>query len=141
MSWRRRAHEWGIIFCSAFGVYLLATLLAARVAPWVAGAIRGWDSLAGRIVVGIVALDLTRAPVLLLAAWVAGRSLTTSPRGAAVTIVLLTYLFELAVALILGQAGWLFLEPAVLLCRLAAAALLVWLTAWTLKRRRRTPPR
>ncbi len=139
MSWRRRAHDIGLVFSGALGSYLVSIVVARALAVLVAGAIRSWESAAARVVLAVVALDLSRAPALLAVAWLVGSTIQLRPLSAALGLVLLTYVFDLLVAAVLGQLTALFGNLAVLLCRAAAAALLVWVTALVIRRRQREP--
>ena len=134
--WRRTAHDAGLIFCAAVGSYLLSVLAATRLSLWLSGAARDWESAAGRVALGVLALDLSKLPGLLLAALLLGSSLGARPWIAAFGLVALTYLFELIVSAILEQTAWLLGPGAVLLCRAGAAALLVALTTLVLRWRR-----
>lgn len=140
MRWRRTAHDWSLIFSAAVGTYLLSVVVATRLSLWLVAAAQSWSSPAARFVLGFLALDLSKLPGLLLAAAVIGASLQTRPSVAAGGLVLLTYLFEGVVAALLSQAAWLFAEPLVLLCRLAAAGGLAWVTMLLLRSRKRPPP-
>jgi uncharacterized membrane protein YdcZ (DUF606 family) len=137
--WRRSAHDWSLIFCAAVGTYLISILLATRLSLWLSDAARDWESAAGRVALGVVALELSKLPGLLLAALLLGRALTTRPFAAALGLVVMTYGFEVIVSAILDQTAWLLGPAAVLACRAVAAALLVLLTALVLRRRRRVP--
>ena len=136
-DWRQIAHDTGLLFCGAIMAYLLSVLVVRLVGVPLAWAIRDWQSLAARVALGVLALDLSRAPVLAVVAWAIGRSTRVPPLTAAVTLVLLTYGFDVAVTAILGQLGPLFGSVPVALCRAAAAALLVWPTFLVFRRRQR----
>lgn len=136
-GWRQVAHDGGLLFCGAIGAYLLSMLVVRLVGVPLVQAIRDWQSLAARVVLGVLAQDLSRAPVLLAVALAIRGSIHSPPLAAAAALVLLTYGFDLAVAAILGQLGPLYGSLAVVLCRLAAAALLTWLTFLVFRRRRR----
>jgi hypothetical protein len=138
MNWRRPAHDWSLIFCAAVGTYLLSVLVATRLGLWLADMARSWESQVGRVALGVVGLDLSKLPGLLLAAVVIGSSLRASPWLSSIGLVAMVYLIDLVVSALLGQAGWLYAEPVTLLCRLAAAAVLAWVTMLVL--RRRQPP-
>lgn len=143
MNWRRPAHDWSLIFCAAVGAYLLSVLVATRLSLWLAGAARSWESPAARVALGVVGLDLSKLPGLLLAAVVIGSSLKARPWISSIGLVLMIYLIDAVVTALLGQIGWLYAEPVILLCRLAAAAALTWVTMLVLKRRQRpraSPP-
>jgi hypothetical protein len=137
--WRRSARDWSLIFCAAVGTYLISVLLATRLSLWLSDAARDWESAAGRVALGLVALDLSKLPGLLLAALILGRALTTKPWAAALGLVAMTFGFEVIIAAILDQTAWLLGPAAVLACRAAAAALLVLLTTLVLRRRQSRP--
>jgi hypothetical protein len=122
------------------GVYLISVLLAARLGLWLAGAASGWapDS-AARPILGAVALDLSKAPGLLLAALLLANNVAARPWIAGLALVLVTYALEVLVTLVLGQTGWLFVPVGVVACRVVSAALLVLLTSVVLRKRRRAP--
>lgn len=136
-GWRARSHDAGLIFCSAVAAYLLSVLFARLVGVPLALAVRTVESLAARVALGVVALDLTRLPALLAVAWAVGSAVRFPPLGSSLALVLLVYGIDLAVVLIMGQAGPLYGSLPVVLCRLAAAALLVWLTVLVFRRRQR----
>jgi len=136
-GWRQSGHDVGLLFCGAIAAYLISVLVARLVGVPVAIAIRHWQSLAARVALGVVVVDLSRAPALLAVAWAIGTAVRFPPLASALALVLLTSLLDLAVVLILGQAGPLFGTLPVVLCRLAAAALLVWVTSLVFRRRQR----
>jgi hypothetical protein len=140
MNWRRPAHDWSLIFCAAVGAYLISVLVATRLSLWLAGVAGSWESTVARVALGVVALDLSKLPGLLLAAVVIGASLRASPWLSASGLVLLIYLLDAAVTALLDQVDWLYAEPVILLCRLAAAAVLAWVTMLVLRRRRPRAP-
>lgn len=142
MSWRRQAHDLGLVFCGALGTYLVSIIVARALGGALADAVRSWESAAARVALAVLAIDLSRAPALLAVAWLVGPTIQLRPLPAALGLVLLTYLFDLLMAAVLGQLAPLFGNLPVLLCRAAAAALLVWLTALVIRRRQRQrPPR
>jgi hypothetical protein len=124
--WRQAGHDLGLLFCGAMVVYLLSTLLTRVVGVHLVRWIRDWESAAARVALGVVALDLARAPALLLVAWVLGGMVRLRPLSSAAGLVLLTYAFDVLVAAVLGQLGPLYSSLAVVLCRAAAAAVLAW---------------
>lgn len=138
MSWRRRTRDFGLLFFGSIGSYFTALLLAAQLSPWLASMAETWTTLVGRLLLGVAALDLSKAPGLLLVAAVIGRGLGARPWIASGLLVAMVYLYELAVSAVLGQLPWLFAEPLVLVLRVAAAVLLVALTALVLRRVRHT---
>lgn len=131
---RALGRDASLIFCAAVAAYLVGAWLAARVAPALAGVL-GDRGPVLRVVVGVLALDLVRAPGLLGVAWLLGPLIAARPAYAAAAVVLLSYACDAAVAALLQQFAWLWGEPAVLLCRAAAAALLIWLVRLVLRRR------
>jgi hypothetical protein len=137
MSLRRAAHDWCLLFCGAVAVYLVSAVVAARLGVWLAAAVRSSPSAAARVVLGVVALDLSKAVGLTLAAVLLANVVRLAPLAAAAGLVLLTYALDVAVSLLLQQGSWLVLAPAVLACRVAALALLVALVQFVIRRRRR----
>ena len=135
-EWRARARSWSLLFCAAVGAFLVNAIVVSRLAVWVGNAARGVESVFLRLVLGFVALDLAKLIGLAPAAWLLGPGLALHPTAAAAGLVLLTFGFEAAVAFILQQDPWLLREPAVLAGRAAAAALLVWILALLIRRRR-----
>jgi hypothetical protein len=135
-AWRQSGHDLGLLFCGALVVFLVSTLAVRLVGVHLVRAVRGWESAAARVALGVLALDFTRAPALLLVAWVLGGLVQLRPLSASVGLVLLTYLFDILVVAVLGQLGPLYGSVAVVLCRAAAAALLVWLGFLVFRRRR-----
>ena len=135
MSLRRAAHDWCLLFCGGVAVYLVSAIVAARLGVWLATATRSSPSAAARVVLGVVALDLSKAIGLTLAAALLANVLKLTPLVAAAGLVLLTYALDVAVSLLLQQS-WLVLAPAVLACRVAALSLLVALVHLVIRRRR-----
>ncbi len=136
---RRHAHDWSLLFCGAVGTYLLSIILAARLSLWLAEVIRSSPSPVARIGLGMVALELSKAPGLIIVTWVLATAVTLGPRSFTLGLILIVYAFELIMALMLGQAAWLFGEPVVLLCRVLAAALLGWMVILIIRRQRMEP--
>lgn len=133
---RRQAHHWSLLFCGAVGSYLISVVLAARLSMWLAEVIRSSPSALARVGLGVVALDLSKAPGLLLVTLVLATAVTLGPRAFALGLILMVYAMELIITLMLGQAAWLFGEPIVLVCRVLAAALLGGMVILILRRRR-----
>lgn len=135
-----KGRDLALIFCGALGAYLISLVVMARLGILVLGAARGSDSTWLKLALGMVALDLGKVPGLLLVGWAMARATRLAPWGNALGLVLLVYVFDVAVSVLLQQAGWLWAEPAVLACRVAAAAgmvaLLAWLTRWLRRRTR-----
>ena len=136
-TWRQRAHDAGLIFCASVAVYLISTVTARLVGVQVASDVRGWESTVARVALGVVVMDLTRLPALVLTAGVFGGSLQVRPIWAAVGLVLTTYGLDAMIAFLLGQSGPLFGAVPVLLLRTAATSLLIWITCLVFRRRRR----
>jgi len=126
-----------LIFCASVAVYLISTVTARLVGVQVASAVRGWESTVARVALGVVVMDLTRLPALVLTAGVFGGSLQVRPIWAAVGMVLTTYGPDAMIAFLLGQSGPLFGAVPVLLLRTAATSLLIWITCLVFRRRRR----
>jgi hypothetical protein len=140
MRLRRAAHDWSLLFCGAVAVYLVSAVVAARLAVWLAAAIRSSPSAAARVVLGVLALDLSKAIGLTLAALLLANVVKLGALATALGLVLLTYALDVVVSMLLQQGGWLVLAPAVLACRVAAVALLVALVQLVVRRRRRASP-
>ncbi len=135
---RPLARDLSLLLCGAVGAFLISTWLAARVAVPLATAMGGSSAVA-RVVAGALALDLTKAPGLLAAAWLLGATLTLRPTWTAALLVALGYGLDLAVAALLQQLPWLWTNPSILLSRAAVALLLVWLVRLVVVRRRLPP--
>jgi hypothetical protein len=137
MELRRRAHDWSLVLCAATFAYLLQVVLTARLAGWLVRVLGESPSVAGRVLLGTLGLDLAKAPALLGAAWLLARLTQLAPLTLALGVTLLCFGLEAAVVTILQQAPWLLGEPLVLLCRGLAAALLVLLATLVARCERR----
>jgi hypothetical protein len=136
MNLRRALHDGCLVLCGALAAYLLSVVVAARAGLWLAATLRGSSSAAARLALGVVALDASKALGLLAVGSLLANMVSLRPLAVALGLVLTTYLFEVAVALLLQQADWLLLAPAVLVCRVVAAALLVAVVHLLVRRRR-----
>ena len=132
------ARDISLIFCGALGAYLISLVVMARLSVPLTSVAQTTDSAWIKVALGMVALDLGKAPGLLLVGWLLARATRLSPLSFALGLVLVVYAFVVAVSSLLQQAAWLWAEPLVLVCRLAAVvamvATLAGLTGW----RRRT---
>jgi len=137
MSWHPTARAVSLVFCVGVGAYLLHVALMSPLAVWVASAVRGVESLALRLVLGALVLDLSKAVPLAPAAWLIGRITALPPWAAALGLVLVCFGCDAAISALLQQGPWLWAQPAVLALRLASAALLVWLLGLLVRRARR----
>ena len=134
---KKTGRDLSLVFCGSLGAYLVSLVVTARLAMLLSDAIRHSPSVWARVALGLVALDLGKVPGLLLASWILARATHLSPWGNAVGLVLMVYAFDLVVSSMLQQFGWLWGEPAVLACRVAAAVILSLLLARLTKRWRR----
>jgi hypothetical protein len=124
---RALARNAALLLFGAVGAYLLSAVIAARLALLLVDA--GGSSVWLRVLFGVIALDLSKLPGLLLAAWLLAATTKLRPMPSAVALVALTFALEIIIALLLGQHRWLWASAMVLLCRAAAASLLVYAVA------------
>lgn len=136
-SVRQAAHDWSLVFVAALGVYLLSILLAARLARALAAAVGVSPSLSGRFLLGALAEGASRLPVLLLAAAALAAATRLGAWAIGVGLALLCFGLDATVSAVLGQAGWMLLDPLVLGGRLGVHALGALASAWLVRRRRR----
>jgi hypothetical protein len=111
-------------------------VLAGQLGPPLLAQFQASPSVPLRLLLGFVVFDLTKAPALAATAWLVGPLIGARPKVHAATLVLLTYLFEVVVAALLGQVRGMVQRPWLLLGRVVAVALLVALVAAILRRRR-----
>lgn len=131
------ARDLSLIFCGALGAYLVSLVVMARVSVPLLPVARSTDAAWVKLALGMVALDLGKVPGLLLVGWLLARATRLTPLASSMGLVLLVYVFDVAVSSLLQQAAWLWTEPLVLVCRLAAVACFVaLLTALTRRLRR-----
>jgi hypothetical protein len=136
MHWRRVIHDWSLIFFASLGAYMISVLLAYQIVPHVVALAGSWQSQTGRIVLSIAVLDLSKAPGLILLAWLIGGAIRLRPWIAAIGLILLIYLLDTIVAVVVGQNPWPFDQPLVLLSRIASVALIWWLVMLIFRRRK-----
>jgi len=136
-SLRQRVHDLSLVFVGALGVYLLSVLLAGRLAPLAAAALRESSSLAGRVLLGALVEGVSRLPWLLIAAAALASATRLSTRVLAVSLLCFCFALDAAVIAVLGQAGWMLLDPLILGCRVAVHVLLGVAVALLVARRRR----
>ncbi len=137
VQFRRHAREWSLVFSGAVGAYLLSIIVTARLSLLLSDAVLGLASTWARVALGMLALDLGKIPGVLLASWLLALISRLSPLAIALGLVLTAYGFDLGVTLLLKQASWLWGHPMVLLCRILAAALQVWLAVLTVRWKRK----
>ncbi len=135
------ARDISLIFCGALGAYLVSLVVMANVAVPLLPVARSTDAAWVKVALGLVALDLGKVPGLLLVGWLLARATRLTPLSAAMGLVLLVYALDVAVSVLLQQAGWLWAEPLVLVCRLAAVGCSVALLTALTRRLRRPRPR
>lgn len=136
MDLRQRARDLSLLLCGALGAYLLSVVVTARLGVWLAGLVRHSPTAWDRVALGLVALDLGKLPGLIAAAWLLARATKLPAWGNALGLTLGTYALDVAVSSMLQQWAWLWWSPGVMACRVAAAALLVWLLIMVTRRRR-----
>ena len=142
MTWRARVRTLGLLFCGAVGAYLLQVILLSPLMVAMARWLQGVESLWGRVLVGVLLIDGGKLLGLLPAAFLLGRGSAFAPTTAAIMLVSLLLLLEGAVALVLGQTGWLYSSAALLALRAAVIVLVTWaVTAVLRKRQVYTGPR
>ena len=127
-----------LIFCGALGAYLISLVVVARLSVPMLGVARGTDAAWIKVALGMVALDLGKLPGLLLVGWLLARATRLRPLFYALCLVSVVYAFDVIVSTLLQQAAWLWAEPAVLACRVAAAAGLVGMLVALTRRLRRS---
>ena len=132
------ARDISLIFCGALGAYLISLVVMARLGIPLTSVARTTDSVWIKVALGMVALDLGKVPGLLLVGWLLARATRLSPLGFALGLVLVVYAFDVAVSSLLQQAAWLWAEPLVLVCRVAAVVAMVAMLVGLTRRRRRT---
>jgi hypothetical protein len=137
VSIRRRAHDWGLVFATVVGVYLVSVVLAARLARALAAALGSSPTVVGRVLLGALALDLSKLPALLLGALLTAAATKLGPLALALGLTLGSLALEVAVSAALGQAPWLVADPLVLGCRLLVVGLLAVVVRLVIVRRRR----
>ena len=137
---RQAAHDWSLVFAAALGVYLLSTLLAARLARALVAALGASRSLSGRVLLGALAEGVSRLPFMLLAAAALAAATRLAPRALGVGLPLLCFGLDAAVSAVLGQAAWMLLDPLILGCRVAVHVLLGVAVAVLARGRRRRKP-
>lgn len=135
MTWRARVRTLGLLFCGAVGAYLLQVVLLSPLMVAMARWLRGVESLGLRLLVGVLLIDGGKLLGLLPAAFLLGRGSAFGPWTAATLLMLLLLSLEAAVALVLGQTGWLYGSAALLALRAAVSVLVVWAVAAVLRRR------
>lgn len=135
MTWRARVRTLGLLFCGAVGAYLLQVIVLSPLMVAMARWLRGVESVGLRLLVGVLLIDGGKLLGLLPAAFLLGRGSAFAPFTAAVLLVTLLLLLEAAVALVLGQTGWLYGSAALLALRGAMLVLVSWAVAAVLRRR------
>lgn len=135
MKLRRQARAWSLVACGAFGSYLVHAAIVGRAALWIAGSLRDLDSAVVRLLLGLLVIDVTKLVALLPAGWLLAPRVALGPATAATGLVLLTYALETAVLAVVQQLSWTS-APVVIAARAACAALLVWMVARLMQRRR-----
>ena len=135
---RAGARDGALVFFGALGVYGVSFFFAAQISLLLANLatrleLGAWS----RVALGMVALDLSKAPALVLGALVLALAVRLSPLVLALTLTTMVYLMDLALALLKHQAPWLWFQPLVLVLRLVSAGLLAWLVLFTVRWRRR----
>ena len=135
---RAGARDWALIFFGGLGVYGVSFFLSAQISLALSSmASRLALAPYARVGLGMVALDLSKAPALVLGALVLALAVRLSPLGLALGLTVMVYLLDLAMALLLHQAPWLWFQPVVLTLRLLSAGLLCGLVLLTVRWRRR----
>jgi len=135
---RAGARDGALIFFGALGVFGVSFFLAAQISLVLAGlASRLELGMWSRVSLGMVALDLSKAPALVLGALVLALAVRLSPLALALTFTAMVYLLDLGLALLMHQAPWLWFEPLVLVLRLVSAGALTLLVFVTVRWRRR----
>ena len=135
---RMAARDGSLVFFGALGVYSVSFLLSAQISLLLSSlATRLELAPYTRVAMGMVALDLSKAPALVLGALVLALAVRLSPLGLALGLTVMVYLMDLALALLLHQAPWLWFQPVVLILRLVSAGLLCALVLLVVRWRRR----
>lgn len=130
---RQWARDVGLIFCGAVAAYLLSVLLVARLGPMLSGFVEGAESRWLHVFAGVLAMDVGKAPGLLLVAYVLARAVRIGPVVTAAGLTLGTYSFDILISLLLGQFRWLWGHWAVATVRSTMVVLLVVLTAFFMR--------
>lgn len=136
MRWRQFARTASLIVIGAAGAYLLVTVLVSRAALLVVDASRQIKTPFIRLALGVAVVDLSKLLGLLPAAWLLRNQLQIRPTVAASALVVLCFAVEALVASLVQAGGWLWAGPIVLIARLIAAAVLVYVVTLVLSRRR-----
>jgi len=135
---RAGARNLALIFFGGFGAYIISFLFSAQLGQALIGmAARFSPARWMQVVMGMMALDLSKAPALCLCAVILAHAVTLSPAGIAVGLTATVYLFDLIMASLLHQAGELYGMWQVLLLRLGCAVALGLMVALVVRWRRR----